>query len=318
MAKTVDALDTEQLIKEQARHVHRRASRQALRRAGIFLIPFGVLFLFVYLFSVGYSIYNSLFTMERSGSLGLSTEKVFSGFSNYIRAFTDSDFLHALGRVFMIGIIQVPVMLILALVLALLIDMNGVIAPKFFRLIYFLPYALPGVIAGIMWAFLYKPDLSPIVKGLAAIGININFLSDNVLPWAIINIMTWSWTGYNMIIIYSSLTSIDQSIIEAAAMDGASRWKTAWHIKVPIVRPAIIMTAVFSIIGTAQLYNEPLTMKAVTPSLSKDYTPLMKAANDAFSATTAPYAAAQAVIIALLIGGASALFFRLTREKDPK
>jgi multiple sugar transport system permease protein len=297
------------------RRAGHRTARTAIRRAWPFALPFLALFLAVYIIPICYSVYQSLFTVSRSG-LGLTAaEPKFAWFANYARAFEDPAFMGSLGRVLFIGVIQVPVMLVLALVLALFIDSKIAPGTKAYRIIYFLPYALPGVIAGLMWSFLYAPSLSPIVRGFEALGWNVDFTRDGVLPFSIMNILTWAWTGYNMIIIYSSLQSIPPEVIEAAAIDGCSGWNAAWKIKVPMVRPAIILTAVFSIIGTAQLYNEPVTMKAIAPNLSSDYTPLMSALKTLTS--NFPYSATKAVILALFIGLCSALFFRLTRQKDP-
>jgi multiple sugar transport system permease protein len=289
--------------------------RQALTRAIPFMIPFALLYLFIYLIPLCYALYKSMYTVGRSG-LGISApEPKFTGFSNYINVLTDPVFMSSMGRVLLIGLIQVPVMLILALVLALWIDMRTTVGKRFFRILYFLPYALPGVIAGLMWSFLYAPSLSPIVKAAEAIGIHLDFTSGNVLPFSIMNIMTWAWTGYNMIIIYSSLQSIPSEIMEAAAIDGLTGWKASWKIKVPMVRPAIILTAVFSIIGTAQLYNEPVVLKGVAPNLSSQYTPIMSA----LSTLTSNYntSAAKSVILAIFIGACSAVFFAVTREKEP-
>jgi multiple sugar transport system permease protein len=293
----------------------RRASRTAVRRALPFATPFLILFLAIYVIPICYSVYQSLFTVNRSG-LGLTaSEPKFTGLTNYARALNDPAFLGSLRRVLFIGAVQVPVMLLTALALALLIDAKVAPGTKIYRIIYFLPYALPGVIAGLMWSFLYAPTLSPVVRGLEAIGVDATFTSDAALPYSIMNILTWAWTGYNMIIIYSSLQSIPHDVVEAAALDGASKWKTAWSVKVPMVRPAIILTAVFSIIGTAQLYNEPVTMKAVAPNLSSDYTPIMSALKTLTS--NYPYAATKAVLLAVLIGLCSAVFFRLTRQREP-
>jgi multiple sugar transport system permease protein len=297
-----------------ARRGTRRASRQALRRAIPFALPFTLLFCGVYLAPLGYSLYQSLFTMGRSG-LGLGgAAPSFSGLANYGRALSDPAFMGSLGRVLFIGVIQVPIMLALALVLALLIDSKPTIGRRFFRMVYFLPYALPGVIAGLMWSFLYAPSLSPITRGLESLGINVDFTAPGVLPFSIMNILTWAWTGYNMIIIYASLQSIPPEVTEAAALDGCSGMSAAWRIKVPMVRPAIILTAVFSIIGTAQLYNEPVTMKAIAPHLSSDYTPIMSALKTLTS--NFPYSATKAVILAAFIGVCSAVFFRVTRERS--
>ncbi|MFE4537523.1 carbohydrate ABC transporter permease [Streptomyces scopuliridis] len=288
--------------------IRRRRIRE-LRRAAPFVLPFLLLFVIVYLVPTGYSVGQSFFAVRRSG-LGLGgAETAFAGFDNYVRVFQDGDFLASLGRVAFVGVIQVPVMLAIALVLALLIDSTASKGRGFFRIAYFVPYGLPGVIAGLVWSFLYAPTLSPLTRGLAAIGIDASFVTDSALPFSIANILTWAWTGYNTILIYAALQAVPEETMEAAALDGCSGWKAALLIKVPQIRPALLLTLVFSIIGTFQLYNEPVTMKSVAPNLSSAYTPIM-AALRSLSANDFNYAAAQSVVLGALICVLSVFVFR--------
>ncbi|HEY0472418.1 MAG TPA: sugar ABC transporter permease [Kribbella sp.] len=272
-----------------------------------------VLFVLVYLVPTAYSIVQSLFAVHRSG-LGLGgTETRFVGIANYVRVFGDGEFLSSLGRVVLIGVIQVPVMLGLALFLALLIDSRVTWGRRSFRVAYFVPYGLPGVIAGLVWSFLYAPKLSPVVDFAARLGIHLDFTNDLALPFSIANILTWAWTGYNTILIYAALQSIPEETLEAAAVDGCSGWRAAVQIKVPQVRPALLLTLVFSIIGTFQLYNEPVTMKAVAPNLSSSYTPMMDTLKS-LSANDYNYAATQAVVLGAIICICSAFVFRASAK----
>ncbi|MFE4414207.1 carbohydrate ABC transporter permease [Streptomyces sp. NPDC093064] len=287
----------------------RRRRLRELRRAAPFILPFLLLFAVVYLIPTGYSVVQSFFAVKRSG-LGLSgAETVFAGFDNYVRVFRDGAFVASLGRVAFIGVIQVPVMLGLALVLALLIDSAATKGRRFFRVAYFIPYGMPGVIAGLVWSFLYAPTLSPLTRGLASIGVDVSFVTDSALPFSISNILTWAWTGYNTILIFAALQAVPEETMEAAALDGCSGWKAALLIKVPQIRPALLLTLVFSIIGTFQLYNEPATMKSVAPNLSSTYTPIM-AALRSLSADDFNYAAAQSVVLGALICVLSVFVFR--------
>ncbi len=157
------------------------------------------------------------------------------------------------------GVVQVPVMLGLALLFALLLDSPLLRGKKFFRLAFFVPYAVPGVIAAIMWGFLYSPNLSPftVLTG------NVDFLSAELVLWAIANVVTWVFVGYNMLIIYSALLAIPTDIYEAARLDGAGQMRIAWSIKIPLVRPSLVLTAILSIIGTLQLLAEPQVFRIV-------------------------------------------------------
>ncbi|MHA7984289.1 carbohydrate ABC transporter permease [Rathayibacter sp. CAU 1779] len=291
-----------------------RAGLRSWGRALPFVGPFLVLFVLVYLIPTVYAVVQSLFATKRSG-LGLGAVEVqFVGVANYVRAFQDAGFLASLGRVVFIGVIQVPVMLAIALGLALLIDSRVSWGKRFFRLAYFVPYGLPGVIAALVWSFLYAPTLSPIVQAFNAVGIDISFVSDAALPFSIANILTWAWTGYNMILLYAALQAIPGEVMEAAAIDGCSGWRAAVRIKIPLIRPALLLSLVFSIIGTSQLYNEPVTMKTIAPNLPSDYTPIM-AAMKWLSANDFNYAATLSVIVGAIVCVLSVLVFRASAKR---
>ncbi|MFB7501308.1 carbohydrate ABC transporter permease [Streptomyces sp. NPDC056161] len=292
----------------------RRRRLSEFRRAAPFVVPFLLLFVVVYLVPTVYSVEQSFFTVHRSG-LGLGgADTVFAGFDNYVRAVQDQDFIASLGRVALVGVVQVPVMLGIALVLALLIDSSASKGRRFFRIAYFVPYGLPGVIAGLVWSFLYAPTLSPITKGLASLGVHVSFVGDAALPFSLANILTWAWTGYNTILIFAALQAVPEETVEAAALDGCSGWRAALLIKVPQIRPALLLTLVFSVIGTFQLYNEPTTMKSVAPNLSSSYTPIM-AALRSLAANDFHYAAAQSVLLGALICVLSVFVFRASARR---
>ncbi|MGI5486326.1 carbohydrate ABC transporter permease [Microtetraspora malaysiensis] len=273
------------------------------RAALIFLLPFGTLFVVFFVLPIGYAVNESLYKLKRSG-LGFGTpERVFSGLANYAAVFRDDTFLTGVRRLLLFGIVQVPIMLGLALVLALLLDGHAARFTRFFRLVYFLPYAVPGVIAAIVWSFLYTPEISPF---------GLDLLDGGVVLWSIGNIVTWTWTGFNMLVIYSALRAIPRELCEAAAMDGASAWRIAWSIKIPMVRPSLILTGVFSIIGTLQLFNEPTVLSGVTTTVSKSYTPLMWSLQVALDNNDYALGSAIAIVLALLAGALSFLFLRLS------
>jgi len=281
------------------------ARRRRVAVAG-FLGPFALLFALFYVVPIVYALYRSFFVTEREGAFG-APQEVFGGLDNYVRAFEDSAFLDSVTRMLLFGIVQVPVMLAFALLLALLLDSSVARLKRFFRLSYFAPYAVPTVIAAIMWGFLYVPSLSGIDLGF-------DFLSSRNVLWSIANIVTWTYTGYNMLILFSALQAIDHDLYDAARVDGASGWAIAWRIKVPLIRPALILTAVFSIIGTLQLFNEPQVLRTITTSISSTYTPNL-VAYTAASANNYNYAAAIAVLLAVVTGILSFAFLRFTQRR---
>ncbi|KJS60212.1 carbohydrate ABC transporter permease [Streptomyces rubellomurinus] len=291
-----------------------RRARRPARTAAMFLAPFLLLFTALYLAPIGYTVQQSLFRMHRSG-LGLSAPtEVFAGLGNYATALGDPAFRGSLLRVLLIGVVQVPLMLLLALVLALLLDAKSTMFKRFFRLAFFLPYALPGVVGAIMWSYLVAPGLSPITAAAHHLGLHLNLTSDGMLGPTIGNMLTWGWTGYNMLIIHSALQAIPPEVVEAATMDGCSAFGTAWRIKVPMIRPALVLTTVFSIIGTAQLYNEPAILHNVAPNLSSTYTPIY-AAHNAVDANDFNLAATESVVLALLAFVLSFGFLKLVQRR---
>jgi multiple sugar transport system permease protein len=283
-----------------------------------FLAPFGLLFTLFFLLPIGYAIYQSLLKVHVSG-LGLgpgSTTTQFAGLANYTRVFSDSSFLQGVGRVLLFGVVQIPVMLTFATVLALLLDSAAVRFRRFFRLAFFLPYGIPGVVAAILWSFLYLPGLSPIVAALQHTGFGtVDFLGTNSTLWSIANIVTWEFTGYNMLIIYAALQAIPADLYEAARLDGASEWRVATRIKLPMMGSALVLTAVFSIIGTLQLFSEPQVLRAITSNISSSYTPNLLAYTQAFTANNTNYAAAIAVVLAIGTFILSFGFLRLVQRR---
>lgn len=280
-----------------------------------FLSPFCLLFLLFFVLPIIYAFGQSLFAVERGGLFGES-ETVFSGFSNYALALGDPEFVSSVWRVLGLGIVIVPVMIFFALVLALVLDSAAVRFPRFFRVAYFAPYGVPGVIASLLWGFLYTPGISPIVDLLGRVGLDVNFLGPNLTLWSVANIVIWQFAGYNMLVLVAQLQSIEPELYEAARVDGASGWRIAWNIKIPLVRPALILITVFTIIGTLQLFAEPLVLQPINSNISSTYTPNLSAYTQAFTYNNYNYAAAQAVLLTVIALVLSFGFLKLTQRGE--
>ena len=249
-----------------------------------------------------YAAYLSLFK-DQMGTT------VFAGLQNYSTALHDSGFWSSMARVAYFGLVQVTIMLLLSLSLALLLDSPWVRFETVWRLIYILPYAVPGVVAGLMWGFLFAPGMDPLLNLTHLVP-----LSSSYILYTIMFIVTWEWAGYNMTLYVSSLTSIPLDLYDAAKIDGCTEWQLAWRIKIPLLRPTIIMTGVLSIVGSLQLFNEPFILSNLT-AIPANYTPNMDIYNYAFSFNIIPYSATLSVILAVITISASVLFLRLTRER---
>jgi multiple sugar transport system permease protein len=279
-----------------------------------FVLPFILPFVLFYLVPVAYAVWQSFLVVRRtSGEYG-TLYTTFGGFTQYAQALQNSEFWGSIGRIALFGIVQVPVMLFLALAMALLLDAPMLKLKSFFRIAAFMPYAVPGVIAAIMWAFLYSPQLSPVVELFKGIGLQPDFLGPGAVLWSAANVSTWLWTGYNMLIMFSALQAIPPDLYEAAKLDGASDWAIAWRIKVPIIAPSIVLTTVFSIIGTLQLYAEPAVLRQISSNISSTFTPNMLAYAVA-SGNNYQQAAAISVLLAVITFVLSVGFMRLTSRR---
>ena len=271
------------------------------RAAAGFLAPFCLLFGAFFVAPIGYALYQSLVKVERTGPLGLGGQsEVFAGLDNYARALEESGFVDSVQRVLLFAAVEVPLMIGLATVLALLLDSASARGVRFFRTSFFLPFGVPGVIASILWGFLYVPGISPILEGLDRLGLQVDLLGPDTVLWSIANIVTWEFAGYNMLVIAAQLHGIDRTLYDSARVDGASAWQVIRYIKLPLLRPAIVLTAVFTLIGTLQLFSEPLVLKPISTGVSSHFTPNMSAYNEAFQNNSYNLAAAEAVLLALV------------------
>lgn len=272
------------------------ARRRQTTAAYVFVIPFVVVFVAMLVVPLVYSLFLSLFREQLVGGTS------FIGLTNYLTALVDPHFLSGVGRVALVLVIQVPIMLGFALFFALLLDSGRIRGARFARLIIFVPFAIPGVVATLMWGYIYG-NFGPITQTFTSLGLAApHLLSGNTILGSIINIVTWEFIGYNMVVMFSALRAIPTDLYDAAAMDGASQWRLAWSVKIPAIRPAIFLTIIFSIIGTFQLFSEPQLLYQVAPTVvGTDLTPNLYAYNLAFVNQNTNYAAAIAFLLGVVI-----------------
>lgn len=278
-------------------------SRQKRAAAFLFIVPFLVFFVAFYVAPLIVALNLSLYI-----NTGLSS--TFVGLRNFMNVFTDPQFYNGLLTVVLFGVIQVPVMVFVAMAIALLLNSPFVWGSKIYRLLVFLPYAVPGVVSALIWSYLYTPGISPISQIIESMGIKqFSFLSPNVILFSIMNIVTWEWCGYNSVIFHSALQAQPIELDEAAQIEGASWLRIAWHIKVPLLKSTIIMVLMFSIVGTLQLFNEPFIISSLS-TLPYSFTPNMYIYNTAFQFGNFNYAAALSFVLALVTFLASFLLMR--------
>ena len=276
--------------------------RSAVRRkqtmaAYLFVIPFLVAFLLMLVVPLFYSGYLSLFRTQLVGGTS------FVGLDNFVTAITDPLFLGGLARMAFFLVVQVPIMLALSIFFALLLDSGRLRFPRLIRIGIFVPYAVPGVVAALMWGYLYGKDFGPLAQLAKFFTLPApDFFSGGTILYSIMNIVTWGYVGYNMIVIYSALRSIPSELYDAAEMDGAGLIRTAWSVKLPAIRPAIVLTVIFSVIGTFQLFNEPKLLQSIAPNvIDGGFTPNLYAYTLSFTNHQTNYAAAVSFTLGFVI-----------------
>ncbi|GAA3191566.1 sugar ABC transporter permease [Streptomyces virens] len=261
-----------------------------------FIGPFVAVFALVFLAPIAYSLHLSLF---RDQLIGGTT---FVGLDNYQQALRDERFWDALGRVSLFLCVQVPVMLGIALLVALALDSGRLYGKNFFRISVFLPYAVPAVVATLMWSFMYGTRFGLVGDLNDAFNISLpDPLSPDLVLAAIGNIVTWEFVGYNMLIFYSALRVVPNSLYEAAEIDGAGQIRVITAIKLPAIRGALVIATIFSIIGSFQLFNEPSVMQKLAPNaITTDYTPNFYTYSLSFSGQQHNYSATVAIVMGLI------------------
>lgn len=215
----------------------------------------------------------NFFPMIQAFLLSLQTGKGnvlhFAGLYNYKRLLQDKVFIQSLKNCFIYLIIQVPIMLILALILASLLNNPHIRCKALFRTAIFLPCATSLVSYATIFRALFATDglINNILVNLGILETGYEFLSHPTSARIVIILaLIWRWTGYNMVFYLAGLQNIDYSIYEAATIDGANSRQTFWHMTVPLLKPTILLTAIMSTAGTLQLFDESVNLTGGGPA----------------------------------------------------
>ncbi|NEG88498.1 carbohydrate ABC transporter permease [Bifidobacterium aerophilum] len=289
---------------------------EALKGAS-FTWPFLAGFIFFVIIPVAMALQVSLYSKQKSGlGLGEATTK-FVGMQNFVEAVKDVTFWTGLGRVALYAIIVVPLTQLLSMAIALLIDASSKRMASRFRIFLLLPYMTPGIVATTIWIYLYSPSVGPLTPFFKMFGLNVNFFSSGMVWGSIGQMAIWGGLGFNMLIMYGSLQAIPGEIIEAARLDGASELRIAVSIKVPYMLTSVALTTMLNIIATVQLFDQPFLFRSVSPqTITKDFTPAMMIYNQAFQVGNLNYATALSIVLAVIMGIASAIIYKLQNREN--
>ncbi len=309
---------TVELIEEAAappsRTPRRSRKKSDVRRnltGWAFIAPFAIVFLAFLIAPLLYALYLSLFQKSIVGGTR------FVLFGNYLKAFTDPSFLDGVWFVISFSLVLIPLQMAISLAIALILDLVTTSFARFSRLMIFLPYAIPAVIGALMWGFLYSRNFGPISDFFEAFGATgPDLLSSNLIFYGLLNIVTWQWAGYYMIIIYAALQGIDPTLYEAARIDGASQWQIILRIKIPLVAPALVLILVFALIGTLQFFNEPKILQQLAAgAIPDDFTPNMYAYQQAFTLANYNYGSAISFALGAVVFICVYIFLFTTRKR---
>jgi multiple sugar transport system permease protein len=300
---------------EQTQAPGRQWRRTMELKGASFTVPFFAGFVLFTVVPVILALSKSLYTEKASG-LGFGAKAVtFSGFENFERAFHDEKFWGGMWRVALFAVVVIPLIQFASLALALLLDSVRRRYAGQLRIAMLVPYMTPGIVATLIWIYLYSPAVGPLTPFFKLFGIDANFYGSGMIWVSVGNLMAWGGIGFNMLIVYGALQAVPRDIFDSARVDGASEWRIAWSIKVPYVRRSLVLVGILGIIGTLQIFSEPLLFRSMAPqTVTKDFTPIMTIFDQAFAIGDFNYAAALSIVLALVVGLISAVFYKLTNR----
>lgn len=279
----------------------------------VFISPFYFLFLIFTLYPLLFAFYISFTEWN-----GINDAR-WLGLQNYTSLFKDDIFLQTLRNGIIIFIMYVPVLLLLALVLAVVLNSSFVRLKGFFRTIYFIPYITSLVAVGFTFRMLFGTEYGYVNELIMGTGLDkVDWLGS---VWGVritlCILIIWRWLGYNMVIMLAGLQNIPYDLYESARIDGAGPVQSFWKITVPLMMPIIMFTSVLSTIGTFQLFAEPLVLTRGSGGPENAITSvIMYLYNQSFSYLKFGYASAIAYIFFILMFVLTLLQIRLFRRED--
>jgi len=285
------------------------------RWAYAFISPFYILFAIFNIFPITFSIYLSFTKWKGTGP------KVFVGLENYRRLIADPVFWQSIRNGFIIFFLYVPIMTLLALVLAVILNAKFVKFFRVFRTMLFIPYITTMVAVGYVFRMMLNAKGGLFNTVLASIGLPAVPWLENIW-WARVSIsllIIWAWLGYNMVIMLAGLQTIPKDLVESATIDGANQVQAFFHITVPLMRPIILFSVILSTIGSFGLFNEVYALTAsgqLGGPMRATITPLVYIYQQAFRNFNFSYAASLSYIYFVIILILALLQFRYFGRED--
>lgn len=281
----------------------------------VYLVPAALLIVIMSFYPIIQAVVMSLKTGS-SANMSWSEPLIY----NYTRMFQDKLFMRSVRNTFLYLLVQVPIMLVVAMLLAQILNNRDLKFKGFFRTCVFLPCATSLVSYSLIFKSLFATQglINTILVNLGILEENYNFLGTaSSARVVIILALLWRWTGYNMVFFLAGLQNIEYSVYEAAKIDGAGSWQTFWRITVPLLMPTIVMTAIMSINGTLQLFDESMNLTGGGPANST-ITMSHYIYNNSFGQGVANfgYASAMSFFIFILVAVLSGISMKVGDKRD--
>ncbi|GAB4208563.1 MAG: sugar ABC transporter permease [Roseiflexaceae bacterium] len=284
----------------------------------LFVLPHLVFFAAFLGWPLVYGIYISLFDFDF-----LRPEyRPFVGLGNYQNLFTPgsiqfAEFWRAMGNTGVFVLWSVPPLVVMALVLAVLLNGNYP-GRNLFRVLFFAPYALSVTVAAVLWRWMFEQG-GLIDNALAGLGVpQVAWLGDMPWAWIAITIATVWWTvGFNTIIILAALQDIPDSLYEAASLDGATSVQQFFAITVPMLRPVLVFIIITTLLASANLFGQPFIMTGGGP-VQQTESVIMRIYNEGILQNRMGSAAAMSVLVAAILLVLTVLNFRFFGQSDER
>lgn len=238
----------------------------------------------------------------------------FVGFENYLNVFKDQQFLHSLLFTTEFTIVSIILINVIGLGLALLVTQRFK-GSNLLRTVFFMPNLIGGLILGFIWQFIFVQGFAAIGEALHIQGLQIWLSTTTTGFWALVIVLAWQMSGYIMIIYISYLQGVDESLLEACQLDGASSWQAFWHVKFPLIMPGFTVSLFLTLSNCFKLYDQNLSLTAGGPYNSTQMV-AMNIYNTAFAANKNGYAQAQAIIFFIIIAAVSLVQVYITKKKE--
>lgn len=238
----------------------------------------------------------------------------FVGFENYINVFKDEGFLKALWFTTKFSVVSIILINAIGLSLALIVT-EKFKGSMLLRTIFFMPNLIGGLILGFIWQFIFIKAFSSVGDMLGVESLKTWLSTTETGFWALVIVMCWQMSGYIMVIYISYLQGVDESLLEAASLDGATEWQKFWQIKFPMIMPGFTVSLFMTLSNSFKLYDQNLSLTGGGPYNSTQMV-AMNIFNTAFSQNKMGYAQAKGIIFFLIVAAISLTQVYITKKKE--